>query len=124
MPEIVPATAQMIAETEGALPRTSRVWALVEGERVLGLFGFYPESGRLVLFARFSDQLRSDGMKFKRTIARGYGKLLALLSTYDMPVHSLADPKVDGSCRLLEHMGFKPIGEGVYEWRGQLGRSR
>ena len=35
----------------------------------------------------------------------------------NLPVHALADPEIEGSERLLEHMGFKRLQDRIYEWQ-------
>jgi hypothetical protein len=89
------------------------VVALKDGEPH-GLGGGYldAENGRAVFFADMTDELRSD----KRLLLRFTKAALEAARGFGVVVHSLADPSVEGSQRLLEHLGGRPVGERIYEF--------
>jgi len=120
MPDIVPATAEMIDELHRApLPRTSRVLAVIEDDEVLGVTGYYPQQGKLVLFAGVSDKARMEMNRHKRTLIKCARQIMDMASEHGMPILAYADPEITGSEVLLLHLGFHPIGQGVWEWLGQ-----
>lgn len=113
MAELVPATAELLAKFE-SMPRTVRAIAAVEGDRVLGVTGFYPEAGRLVLMASIADDARAELHRHKRTLVRAARKVLEMTRALHMPIHAYADPDISGSESLLEHLGFSDVGNRIY----------
>lgn len=110
---IVPATAELLKRFYGEAPkRTQKAVVALAGERVVGVAGVYVDEERQVMFSDLTDELRRD----KRTVIRGIRAVMQLASA-KMPVHALADPQIEGSETLLEHMGFKPLEGRVYEWQ-------
>lgn len=93
--EIVPATAGMLDT-----PHTVQAIAVVRGEEVLGVGGVIV--GSQMIFARITDALRAD----RRSLVRAYRRVLSLTAL--RPLYAHADPEIEGSERLLEHMGFEP----------------
>jgi hypothetical protein len=111
---IVPATADLLQRFYGAAPtRSQRAVVAIKDDRVIGVAGVYPDGERAVMFSDLTDELRAD----KRAVVRGIRAVLELASKRDMPVHAWADPKVEGSERLLLHMGFEHLKDRVYQWR-------
>ena len=92
---------------------TKAVVALQRGEPV-GLAGGYLDTtnGRAVLFADMTDDLRSN----KRLMLRFLRSALAAARSFGVVVHSLADPDIEGADRLLEHLGGRFAGSGIYEF--------
>lgn len=76
----------------------------IDGGVPVGVAGIMIEQGKHVLFSDFSDQLR-EHPSFKRTIINGFNRLLNLFP--DTKVFAHANPKVEGSCDLLSHLGFE-----------------
>lgn len=113
MAELVPATAAMLAQFE-PMPRTVRAIAAVEGDRVLGVTGFYPEGGRLILMATIADDARAEMHRHKRTLIKAARKVLEMTNALRMPVHAYADPEISGSDSLLEHLGFADVGNRIF----------
>lgn len=114
MTEIRPATAELLARFYGQAPtRTQRAVVAVDGERVIGVAGVYPDGARMVMFSELTDELKRD----KRAIVRGI-RAVRRLAPAGVPVHALADPDIAGSEVLLEHMGFTPVHGRVYAWQG------
>jgi hypothetical protein len=117
MAEIVPATQQMLGQFD-PMPRTVRAIAAVEGERVLGVTGFYPEGGKLVLMASIADDARSEIDRHKRTLVRAARKVMQMAQSLRMPIYAYADPEISGSESLLEHLGFTHTTNRIYTWPG------
>lgn len=108
MAEIVNATPAHIQRLYAKpLPRTARVIAAVEGETVLGITGFYPQDGRIVLFAGIADEARSQMKRHKRTLIACARKIMGMVAERKTPVFACADPKIAGSDVLLKHLGFE-----------------
>ena len=101
--EIVPAAEGMLDT-----PHTVKAIAVVRGGEVLGVGGLIV--GTQMIFARITDALRQD----KRSLVKACRAVLGL--TAIRPLYAHADPEIEGSERLLEHMGFRPTGtRGVFE---------
>lgn len=92
--EIVPATAEMLDT-----PHTVQAIAVVLDGEVLGVGGII--LGSQMIFAQITDALRAD----RRSLVRAYRRVLGL--TRARPLYAHADPEIEGSERLLEHMGFE-----------------
>ena len=119
MCEIVDASEAMIrAFSPQPMPRTVRAFAAVEGERVLGVTGFYPQNGTLVLFAGIAQDARAEMQRHRRTLIRCARQLMDMVADLGMPACAYADPEIQGSDVLLKHLGFVHSGKGVYKWRG------
>jgi hypothetical protein len=109
---IVPATRELLERFYGEAPaRTQKAVVAIDGERVVGVAGLYVDDERQVMFADLTDEVRHD----KRTVIKGIREVMKLAS-HRMPVHSLADPEIEGSDTLLLHMGFTPLEGRVYQW--------
>lgn len=113
----VEATPELVRAFYGERPaRTMRGYAyLKDGEPVV-LWGFIREAYRWVLFMDAKDGVRRYNQEWRRIIALGIRKLLPLLYELQAPVHAFADPDIDGSCELLEHIGFEPLNQRIYQW--------
>lgn len=123
MIRIVPATAEMFRAIDGEPPaRTTRAVAVLDGERVLGVAGLYPDAGRQVLFAGIAQSARAEIGRHKRAIVQCSRVVLGMALRRRLPVHSVADPAIEGSDRLLRHLGFSHLKDGVYEWPGSRSR--
>lgn len=112
--DIVTVTPQILESFYGARPpKTLRAIAGVQGERVLGLCGYYLDGDRLWLFS----DIHPDGMQYKKTIVRIMKLVLAMAIRTGIPIQAVPDPEFPNSCRLLERLGFQSISQGVYLWR-------
>jgi hypothetical protein len=88
-----------------------KAFVAIKDDRIIGAAGVYADVQRVVVFARLTDELRAD----KRAVVKGIRKIMSLVPE-GLPAHAVADPEIDGSDRLLTHMGFSPLSSGVYEW--------
>ena len=113
MSNIVPATAEMIHSLPGVrISATCKAMALVYDGKVLAVGGMYQENSRWTIFLRKSPEF--DAKRYAKSIVKGARKMLE--SAKGIPVNAIADPKIQGSEKLLEHLGFNGAGKGVYEW--------
>jgi hypothetical protein len=111
---IVPATAELLERFYGSAPtRSQRAVVAIKDDRVIGVAGIYTEDESSVMFSDLTDELRKD----KRTVVRGIREVMKLAARRALPVYALADPEVDGSERLLLHMGFEHYRDGIYRWQ-------
>ena len=111
--ELVYATPEIIEKAFPERPnQTIRAILAIDQGNVLGIAGVYRQDANLVMFAQLSDELLTQ----KRTIVRGIRLLKKMAARVRMPVVALADPEIDGSEKLLEHMGFKPAHGRIYTW--------
>lgn len=110
---------QMIrAVTEEPLPRTVRAIAAVEGECVLGVTGFYPENGGLVIFSGFAQQTRAEINRHKRTILLCAQKIMSMACERGMPIYAICDSSIPKASVLLRHLGFSHVYRETYQWHG------
>lgn len=84
----------------------------MDGDEVLAVAGMYPDGHRLCLFADLTDSLRKN----KRALIKGYRAVLEMAAKKGAPVHAVADPEIEGSRALLEHMGFQNLTGDLYSW--------
>lgn len=107
------ATADDVAAMYGApVERTVRAVAFKEGDQVLGCAGLYIDQGRMVLFSDMRDEVR----KAPRALVKAYRTLLAIAARSGLAVHAIPDPGVEKAVPFLEHMGFRYLDRGVYQW--------
>ena len=120
-PQIVPVTAAHVAQLWGQpAPVTFQGIAVVDGDRVLGIAGVYPDAARYVLVSKISTEgraLLAQG-RYVRTLLTAARRMLAIASERSLPVHAVPEPGVDGACNLLRHLGFEPFYKDVWSWAG------
>lgn len=85
-------------------------------EKLLGIGGVYYDGDFIIAFSRFDPELR----KYPLAMARGTKKIMEIVK--DKSCLAIADESIEGSSKLLERLGFKPIdghnpkGGRVYKW--------
>ncbi len=115
-PKIRPATKADIDAFYGVQKNWSfrAVVADLNGE-ILGIGGiYYPVShcGKVpVVFSEFRPEMR----RFPMTLARGALEIMNIVK--GKTCFAVASEKFDGSCALLERLGFEHIGERTYKWQ-------
>lgn len=113
--EIVPATTQDYIDVYGERPTFSmRLWKVVEGERMLAIFGFYYVGGAAAIICRILDKFPAKKIYRVAKIA------MQKLRSYELPLVALADQELCTAPTFLRHLGFQHVrtcttGE-VYEW--------
>lgn len=110
MVEIVRADADMAKRFGATLARTGRVIAVVRGERVLAMGGYYPDEGRMMIWSRLTDEVS----RHPRALLKAARILVGELRAKGMPVHAVRDPSIDTSERFLRHLGFAPAHKDVW----------
>lgn len=112
--ELVPATADLMQRFYGhPEKRTVRALAMVRGDEVLGIGGYYVQDSCVVVFSDISE----EGMKYRKLIVRGAYEVLRAAAERKLPAHVKADPRIPGAERFLAQLGFEPSDQGVWEWR-------
>lgn len=110
---IVPATPELVRKFYGSdLRRSGKAIAAVEGDRVLGILGVYPEPGRQVVFMDLTEELK----RHPRVLVKGSKTFMRWAREARMPTHALCDDTIEAAARFLEHYGFRHIHKGVYAW--------
>lgn len=89
-----------------------RGYAVKKNGVTLAVFGLKLEAQRWVLFSEISPEVRA----MKRIFVIGARLARGLIESTAAPVHSLADPEIEGSAVLLKHIGFKRIHNEVWIW--------
>lgn len=111
---VIPATAELLRRFYGDAPRRSqKAVVALDGDKVAGVAGVYVDDERLVMFSEMSDEVRAN----KRLMVKGIRAVLKLVERDGLPVHALADQEIEGSDKLLLHMGFTHLQDRIYEWR-------
>lgn len=108
MLERVPATREHFERFRGDLPgRTVKAFAVVDGEDVLALAGYYPDQGRVVVFAGIRPEARARP-GYARAVLEHAKAFMGEVTALGLPVHAVPEQGIEGSGRLLAHLGFKP----------------
>lgn len=111
MISIVDATADHLAEFYPSLERTCRAWVLMDGDRVLGVCGFYRAGAGNVVFTEIRPELRSHPV----AIVRAARRVLVDVKARGLPVFANCDFAVEASERFLRHFGFQQLQSGVFQ---------
>ena len=112
--KIVPATSDILNRFYGEpQKKTVRAVAIVKGEDVLGVGGFYVDEARVVMFS----DLKPEALKHKKAVVLGTYEILRAAGETGLPAHAVADSRVPGSEHFLEQLGFESLHSGVWEWR-------
>lgn len=111
---IIDATAAHLRAIYPDQPKTCRAWSIVDGERVLGICGFYREGAGNVIFTEIGAELRRHPVLIVRTARR----VMAAVKAKRLPVFAACDFSVEASERFLRHFGFSPLPNGVFQWQG------
>lgn len=117
--EVKPATYDSLKYFPGALHKTQQSVVTYQDGKPLILAGLYPENGRHILFAEVSPEVRQNIIKYKRAIIHAYRAIMTVAKDKGLLVHCGADPDIEGSDRLLAHMGFEYHSGQVWVWRKQ-----
>lgn len=110
------ATPELLEQFYGAPPaRSIRAVVAVKDDQVIGVAGVYPDPrhGRQIMFSDLTDTLRAE----KRAIVKGYRMVLERLVRPGIPVQTLVDNDIKGADVLLQHIGFRHIARGIYQWQ-------
>lgn len=117
--EVKPANRQEIdAITQEAFSSTAFVFKVTEEETILGFIGFYRKHNYLVLFSYIRPFIYKQLKRYRRAFVIGYRHVMKVLKNYPFPVYSGADPDIEGSDRLLKHLGFEHVTGVTYVWHG------
>lgn len=122
MPEIVPATTELMKRlTDKPMPRTVRALAVVENEEVIGMAGFYPQDGHLVMFGHMNEKAREEMNRSTFTmrkvqLVKFARQLMGMAAEKKLPVYAEADEEIPGSEALLKFLGFHPVFGRIWEW--------
>lgn len=111
---IRPATIEDLKAMDSVPKVTTRAMAVEQDGEVIAIWGIYPRNTRYVLYSTLGPKFRES----KRNWVHGIKAVKQLLASVpNMPVLASADPDIDGSDRLLLHMGFKHLTERTFQWQ-------
>lgn len=118
MLEIVPIKAEHVKALGLPVTRSVKGVAVIEGDEVLGIAAYYPLEASMLMGADFSPKAREylTQKKHLRILIKAGRMVRDMAAAAGTPVDSWAVPEIDGSGRLLEHLGFKPLEREVYRW--------
>jgi hypothetical protein len=82
------------------------------------VFGIALHAAGHILFLRASDEVRAErrSVATKRIVISGLARVRKMVQGVRAPVVALADPDYEGSCELLEHIGFVKKQGRLYQW--------
>lgn len=105
-------TADRLVEYYGYRPKdTMKAIVLFDGDEIVAVAGIKIMNKNWVMFTDIKEEFR-DHPLFKKAVIKSYSELLKMIP--DIPVYAAADPDIDGSDRLLKHIGFRNIHENVW----------
>lgn len=116
MIEIRPATREEVLNFgKDNLHRTSRVWAIVDDGVTKAVAGYYLDNGRAVLWSSIDPNAKQR---------KGYARAVLTCARWvkeearkvGLQMYAVADPAVDGSERLLKHLGFTRGYKETFVW--------
>ena len=112
-PEIKPATEELLIKFYGSPQRTQKSLVIIEDNEPIAVAGIYPDKERFVLFSDLKPNIKMKD--YRRAVIECTRRLMKL--SHNIPIHSVADPKVEGSDKLLKHLGFKQLDKELYSWQ-------
>lgn len=104
---------KIVLGTPNKLSRSARVISIVDGEKVLGFAGLYPDKSRQIAFMEISDELRNH----PRLIVKASRIFMRWVRESKLPTHALCDEEIKRAAEFLEHFGFKRIYKEVFSWQ-------
>lgn len=114
MVELVPATREILESHYGdSLGRTAYAIAAVDGDRVLGVAGFYVAPVSVVVFSEISDELR----RMPKVILKGSRMILEMVRKKGLVAYAKCDKRIEAAQRFLEHLGFTRFNGEIFVWQ-------
>lgn len=111
MIEIVPSRPEHFAMFHVEHPRKSvRALSGVRDGKVVGIGGYYVSGSRRVAFLKMGEK----DFGASRAMLRAWKRLFS----GGVPVVALCDATIEGADKLLRHLGFEPVSDGVWQWHG------
>lgn len=104
---------KIILGTSETLPVSARVVSVVEGDRVLGIAGVYPDGNRQVVFSTISEELKQH----PKIVIKAARMVMKWIKESKMPTHALCDEEIPKAEEFLMHWGFRRIHKGVFSWQ-------
>lgn len=86
--------------------------ARVDG-RTVGIGGYYVDGPRMVVFLELAPQARASPVTLCRALRQGMNEA----SARGLSLQAALDESVPGAARLLEHLGFARVAQGVFQCR-------
>ena len=116
MTNVIPATREAVRQVYGDKPvRSFRGFTFERESRVIGCAGFYLDGSHVVMFFNGDhEEMKKD----LRAVVVSGRAILELAKQKGLPVYADAEPKIPGSERLLEFLGFKRDEGTVFKWQG------
>lgn len=109
--ELRPATRDDLIRFFGHAPEfTMRAIVAVKDERPIGVTGVVVTQDCAAVFSDISDEL----LAHKKTIVRAAKQIIGVARQFHLPICITSDEH--SSQAFLQHLGFEPVGEGVYRW--------
>lgn len=109
---IVSATPEIIDKFYGERPyKTMKAIACVEDGEVLAVGGYCVLPHGIAVFS----EIKPEAMSKKKMIVKGTRMIMEMAKKAKLPIYAIAQPEIEGSCRLLEKLGFVEK-EGIYRW--------
>lgn len=115
--EIVPATQELLRDFYGkSHARTARALVVLEDTKPIAVVGVAIEDSCNVVFSDVIPEVRAHIRDYRRGVVQCARRVMRL-ARRGLPIYATADPEVEGSGRLLTHMGFEQIKGDIYRCR-------
>ncbi len=115
---IRPATKADLEAMNIRLQHTSVVNAVEWNGELAGVTGYYLKNGYAVLISNTVEQARKRP-GFGRLVLRCARALIEQAKQAGVPMIAAADPEIERSGELLQHIGFRHEYKETFSWRGQ-----
>lgn len=114
---MIPTTRERMEQVTGdPIPYTTVAFEVLWDSQSLGFIGYYRMGTYYVLYSWINDNIELQ--RYRRAVVLAYCRMMNLLLEKGLPIYSHADEDIDGSDRLLEHIGFKQKQGRTYKWPG------
>lgn len=105
---------ELVKEYFGKIPNSMRCLVVTDDAKPLAVAGIYVENNHIIMFSNIKPEAREIMKDNIRTVIKVIRRLKQMAG--NRVIYSLADPDIEGSRTVLEHMGFTQHRGDTYVW--------